>query len=193
MLAQRAEPARAAEEPAQAEGVSARPAARGGLAAWLPLGLALLLMPALAYAMTAFVLVPKMQKTLAAAGLTPAQNGSGPAGSAAAAAPGAAPGAPHQNVALNKLLVNVAGTMGSRYLLTSLTITGTAADLPTKIADNEPQLRDLACGLLSTKTIVDLEKPGARNIIRGELLAGFNNILGNGEVQEIYFTEFSIQ
>ncbi len=43
------------------------------------------------------------------------------------------------------------------------------------------------------KTIADLEKPGARNLIRGELLAGFNNILGDPGVQEIYFTEFAIQ
>jgi flagellar basal body-associated protein FliL len=38
-----------------------------------------------------------------------------------------------------------------------------------------------------------LEKPGARNLIRGELLAGFNTILGNSAVREIYFTEFAIQ
>ena len=43
----------------------------------------------------------------------------------------------------------------------------------------------MASGLLSAKTIADLEKPGARNLIRGELISGFNSILGNAAVQEI--------
>jgi flagellar FliL protein len=70
---------------------------------------------------------------------------------------------------------------------------GEASDFPAKVAQDEPQLRDAACGLLSSKTIPDLEKPGARNLIRGELIAGFNSILGDGSVREIYFTEFAIQ
>ena len=37
---------------------------------------------------------------------------------------------------------------------------------------------DLANGTLSTKTISDLEKPGARNVIRAELMTVFNNALG---------------
>ncbi|MGH7973851.1 MAG: flagellar basal body-associated FliL family protein [Limisphaerales bacterium] len=41
--------------------------------------------------------------------------------------------------------------------------------------------------------MADLEKPGARNLIRSELISGFNNILGGPLVQEIYLTEFAIQ
>ena len=103
------------------------------------------------------------------------------------------PGDAGHSVSLNKLLVNVAGTMGSRYLLSSITLLGDAADFPARVAQHEPQLRDMASGILNTKTIADLEKPGARNLIRGELLAGFNTILGNSAVREIYFTEFAIQ
>ena len=43
------------------------------------------------------------------------------------------------------------------------------------------------------KRLADLEKPGARNLIRSELINGFNNILGDSMVQDIYFTEFAIQ
>jgi hypothetical protein len=39
----------------------------GGIVAWLPLIVTLVAMPALAYAMTAFVLLPKMKKELTAA------------------------------------------------------------------------------------------------------------------------------
>lgn len=203
MATPRAESARATEEKpnarsgqaAPAEAAAAAPAPAGGSwKAWLPLGLALVLMPALAYGVTSFVLIPKMQKALTGAGAASVESGKeAPAESAPAEKGGGASTGQHQNATLSKLLVNVAGTMGSRYLLTSITLTGKAADLQAKVTQNEPQLRDMACGLLSAKTIVDLEKPGARNIIRGELLSGFNNILGSGVVQELYFTEFSIQ
>lgn len=94
---------------------------------------------------------------------------------------------------MNKLLVNVAGTMGARYLLVSLSVSGSDPDFKAKIAAHDPQLRDFGCGVLATKTIADLEKPGARNAIRSELISGFNNILGSAVVQEIYLTEFAIQ
>jgi len=94
---------------------------------------------------------------------------------------------------MNKLLVNVAGTMASRYLLTSITMVGDAPDFATKVAKFDPQLRDMAGSLMMTKTIASLEKPGARNLLRSELIAGFNSILGNGTVKELYFTEFAIQ
>lgn len=144
-------------------------------------------MPLLAYAVTTFVLVPHLQKALRGAGAAPAETG------ASSSKEGAAAPSQRQSVPLNKLLVNVAGTMGSRYLLVSLAVMGNGSNFRTRIADKEPQLKDMASSILMAKTIADLEKPGARNLIHGELLAGFNNILGDPGVQEIYFTEFAIQ
>ena len=162
--------------------------------AWLPLGVALLAMPALAYAITTFILVPRMQKALRAPATAPAETGKeGLPDAANTGKEGPSPSGAGHTVTLNKLLVNVAGTMGSRYLLSSITLLGDAADFPARVTVHEPQLRDMASGILNTKTIADLEKPGARNLIRGELLAGFNTIMGTSAVHEIYFTEFAIQ
>jgi len=163
-----------------------------GWKAWVPLGVALLVMPALAYAVTTFVLVPRMQKITRAEA-----RGADPVAKESPVEPGEGkenlPTGQKQTATLNKLLVNVAGTMGSRYLLTTLALAGRGADFTSRVSQNEAQLRDLASGLLSAKTIADLEKPGARNLIRGELISGFNGILGNAAVQEIYFTDFAIQ
>ena len=201
MVAPRSEPGRGTEEkparetkPEAAQAPAAHESRGSSWQAWLPLGVALLLMPALAYAMTTFVLVPRMQKALRSpATVTPEPSKETHTDAANAdkeAAPAAGSG---HSVTLNKLLVNVAGTMGSRYLLSSITLLGDAADFAARVAQHEPQLRDMASGILNTKTIADLEKPGARNLIRGELLAGFNTIMGNSAVREIYFTEFAIQ
>jgi flagellar basal body-associated protein FliL len=61
------------------------------------------------------------------------------------------------------------------------------------MTDRDAQLRDMACGTLSTKSLADLEKPDARNLIRNELITGFNTILGDSVVTDIYLTEFAIQ
>src|SRR4030095_5860249 len=54
-----------AEENKEASQTPAPPAASGGgLKAWLPLILVVVLMPGIAYVMTSFVLLPKLQKTL---------------------------------------------------------------------------------------------------------------------------------
>jgi flagellar FliL protein len=182
-----ANPAPKPEEPAAATApATATPApAAAGFKAWLPLLVTVLVMPLLAFAMTRFVLLPKLQKgvgiTASAKEETPAKPGK------------EAPEAKRDTIPLNKLLVNVAGTMGARYLLVSLSVVGSDADFKAKMESHDAQLKDLAGGILQTKTLADLEKPGARNAIRSELISGFNNTLGGALVQEIYFTEFAIQ
>jgi flagellar FliL protein len=98
-----------------------------------------------------------------------------------------------QTFPITKVIVNVAGTMGARYLMTSFTLAGTHNDFKTVIEENKDQILDLANTAMASKTINDLEKPGARNQIRAELMSIFNNALGNGIIQEIYFTEFAVQ
>jgi flagellar FliL protein len=205
----------APSEPAP-EKAPASPAG-GGIKAWLPLLITVITMPALAYVTTMFVLVPKMQKSLDAAaqqetapeaGSKPATPEAAPKSRAASAEKGkeaAATGSTQKDktvktnssgkttVPMTKILVNVAGTMGSRYLLANLTLVGTRKDFAEVIQDNEAQLIDLAAGVLSAKTIADLERPEARTVIRSELLTVFNNALGVNSVQEVYFTDFAIQ
>ena len=160
-------------------------ATTGGIKAWLPLILTVALMPALAFGMTKFVLVPQLQKSL---GIKETAEG-GPAAKGKSGAEGK-----KTSVQLSKMLVNIAGTMGARYLLVSVTVVGNGGEaFKAKMTENDAQLRDMAMGTLSVKTLADLEKPGARNLIRTELINGFNNVLGENSVSEIYLTEFGIQ
>lgn len=183
---------------AEVPGAAAPPAppARGGLKAFLPLLLTVLLMPALAYALTTYVLLPKLKKSLGASE-SPSPGGEGGEehgkGGEKAGGKGGETGKGKQKIPLPKIVVNVSGSLGSRLLLASLTLTGSASDFKARIEDNTDQLRDIASGTLSGKTIVDLEKPEARNLLRAELLSQFSSILGNGFVQDIYITELAIQ
>ncbi len=165
----------------------------GAVKTWLPLVVAVVTMPALAYATTHFVLLPKLQRALTQTKPGTAPDSAAEAGTAAKSGDKAATDKLKVTVSMNKMLVNVAGTMGTRYLMTSVTLVGSTPDFKNKIDDNKDQLMDLATGTLSGKTISDLEKPGARNVIRAELMTVFNSALGGPLVQEIYITEMAIQ
>ena len=197
-MATNVDPPRAGKEVGEAASDAAKaPEAKagGGFKAYLPLVIAIVTMPALAYATTVYVLLPKMQRALshndASAATQPAAK-EGAASSSEGGKPSVG-GKVKVMVPLTKLLVNVAGTMGTRYLMTSVTLVSNNPEFKSTVEENKDQLMDLATGALSSKTISDLEKPGARNEIRAELMTVINNALGGPVVQEIYITEFAIQ
>lgn len=162
--------------------------------AWLPLIITLVVMPAVAFAMTKFVLLPQLAKSLgtqtvhAREGHGDSSSGHGESKSGKETSAGKA----KIKIPMTKIVVNVSGSLGSRLLLASLTLAGNSNEFKSKVEDNTDQLRDLAASILSTKTITDLEKPEARNLLRAELISQFNSVLGGG-VQDIYITEFAIQ
>lgn len=185
-----------AEAPKSAEG--AAPAGGGGIKPMLPLILNVVLMPVMAYVMTVFVLLPKMKSdgatVHARAGTDSAESAGGHGEAAKEEHGGKHGGGGKTSVPLSaKVLVNVSGTAGTRYLLAALTLVGTHAELKESVEKSDAQLRDVASSVLATKTIADLDKPGSRNLIRTELISAFNGVLGDGRVKEIYFTEFAIQ
>lgn len=184
----------APEKPAEANpsATPAAPAAGGGVKALLPLILSVALMPVIAFAMTKFVLIPQLQKGLVVKAATPGERAKASEHGEKSKKEGA--GAKRENVEMTKLLVNVAGTGGARFLMVSLTVAGTGGEeFKNKMDEHKAQFKDMTMSTLATKTIADLEKPNARNLIRTELMTGFNNILGDALVQEIYFTDFAIQ
>jgi flagellar basal body-associated protein FliL len=180
------QPDEAAEAPAQ------KPARPTRFIAWLPLLVTVAAMPALAYATTQFILLPKIRQAMSQAAAT---NPDEPAAAAKekSSSPAAAVSKEKVLVPLPKILVNVAGSMMTRYLTMSVTLVGNTPDFKDRITGNKDQLMDLADGCLMTKTIADLEKPGSRNLIRSELMTVFNNALGGPLIQEIYITEQAIQ
>jgi|SRR5579872_4538005 len=175
----------------------ASPAAPGGIKAWLPTIVTIALMPVLAFVTTRFVLLPRVEKAMQGSSSSSSESASSeksgePSGGGGGGG-GGERGTSKVTVQLQKILVNVAGTMGTRYLMSSMTLVGSGPDFKDKIEGNRDQLMDLATGAMSTKTIADLEKPGSRNLIRTELLNTFNNALGGPVIKEIYITELAIQ
>ena len=150
-------------------------------------------MPLLAYATTQFILLPKIKQAMTQAAASSNDETAAAAPVEKDAAPAAAGGKEKVLAPLPKILVNVAGSMMTRYMTMSMTLVGNTPDFKDRITKNKDQLMDLANGTLMTKTLADLEKPGSRNVIRSELMTVFNNALGGPVIQDIYITEQAIQ
>lgn len=167
-----------------------------GLIAWLPMVITFIAMPLLAYATTSYLLLPQLQKELGPATGTAAGAATGTAHAKTAAGSkekGKGGAFNKTTVQLGRILVNVAGSVGTRYLTSSISVVGTHKEFKERIDRSRDQLLDVASSTLGSKTIADLEKPGARNLIRTELITVFNNALGEGVIEEIYITEMAIQ
>lgn len=192
-----------------------------GIMGFLPLILTIVLMPALAFAMTKFVLVPQLQSMVGTPVHAAEAHGDGHGeedghaeddahaeddshgdghgasddGHGEAAAKPPANG--EYTFAVDKVIVNVRQTRAQRFLMVSLVLTSKDSKFPENAELQNHRLKDLVMGALRTKTIDDIEQPGAQNLIRTELKSIINNTLSAGGkkpfVDELYFTEFAIQ
>ncbi len=161
----------------------------GGAKVWLPLIANLVVMPCVAYVLAVYVILPKLE----------ARMGQQEGGAGKSAATHHASGhheVVKEKISVNlseKLVVNVSGSLGTRYLVARLTLVGSNPELKELAEKHDAQLRDAASNILANKSLADLERPGARNIIKTELLTSFIPILGEGAVDEIYFSDFAVQ
>jgi flagellar FliL protein len=161
----------------------------GGIAAWLPAITVMLLAPALTWATVEFVLVPRLQKQLSSPAAEAGVEGAAGSGHGKSkdGKDSATPNYEFQNI-----VVNLNGTMGTRYLKTSFLVTGEAG-IRAAFESNKPRLIDVTLNVLSSLTLADLEEPGAKNVIREKLVGAYNQALGRKMAEQVYFSDFVIQ
>lgn len=202
-----------ADAPAAAHGTTTPPIPAGGAAAaapakkggaikqWIPAIAALILAPALSFAVAEYVLLPRMAKKLASVKVgetaeeheTPATEakeegkGHGEKGKE-----GKESGNP-SSYEFQNLVVNLAGTMGTRYLKTSFIVTGTDAKIKETFEAQKAKLTDITLNVLSSLSLADLEEPGAKNVLREKLVLAYNQALGRKIADQVYFSDFVVQ
>lgn len=155
----------------------------GGGKNWVPLAAILVLMPAVSYAMMEYWMFPRLDDRLAAI-----VNGEEPRRQISQEKSGMA----HSHT-FEDIIVNVSGTMGTRYLKTSFSIHGDEPEMEETIRLMHSPILDAALGTLATLRLQDLEQPGARNFVRSELIDAINTTVGRQIVQELYFLDFIVQ
>ena len=167
---------------------------KGLVAALLPAVLALVLAPAATFGVAHFVLLPRFESGLARAlAAAPETAGASAAHGAKDAHGDKASAAAGSSYEFKNVVVNLAGTMGTRYLKTSFLVTGERGDVVARFDEAKARLGDVTLGVLSQLTLADLEEPGSKNILRERLLAAYNQALGARVVDQLFFSEFVVQ
>jgi flagellar FliL protein len=179
----------AEEETASAETKEA-PAPAKAPSAWPPIIAVLVLMPAISFGVTQFVLIPRIKAAVLQ------QGGKGETAGAEQHEKKSEKNGedkPAPSYEFSNIVVNLSGSGGTRYLKTSFTVVGSKPDLQQTLTDNKNQLLDIAINVLGSKSMADLEAPGSKNMIRNDLLESFNQALKDPIIEQLYFTEFVVQ
>jgi len=175
-----------------AAGGSAAATSSGGMGSWLPAIVVVLVAPAASWAVTEFVLLPKLQAKLVAPAV-PGAAAAAPAHEASAKSEGKGGPVQPPTYEFSNMVVNLAGTMGTRYLKTTFMVTGTEPSLHSDFEDNKAKLTDVTLNVLSSLTLADLEEPGSKNVLREKLVTAYNQALGRKEAEQVYFSDFVVQ
>lgn len=167
----------------------------------VPVILVVILAPLASWAVAQFLIIPQMEKKLNAAigasgvpgekvpMMVESEKGGGGHGGASKKADGG----PSNTYEFNNVVVNLSGTMGTRYLKTSFIVTSKEPALREIFVGNKPKMVDVTLNVLSSLSLADLEEAGAKNIIREKLINAYNQALGKKIAEQIYFSDFVVQ
>jgi flagellar protein FliL len=90
-------------------------------------------------------------------------------------------------------LVNLSDPGGKRYLKITMQFELTNARVSQELAKRSVEVRDKIIMLLSSKEYEDIGNPTGKMTLKKELMTQLNKTLQEGQVKEIYFTEFLVQ
>ncbi len=196
----------AAAAAAAAPAAEAKPAGKGGIMAFVPLIATIVLAPVLSFAIVQFVLLPGLKKQLAvpldpkavqaAAAATEEKadaGGDAKEGKEGKGKEGKGGNADAKSYEFANVVVNLSGTMGTRYLKTTFLVTGSDKMLRGTFENNKAKLLDVTLNVLSSLSLTDLEEAGAKNLIREKLIAAYNQSLGKKTAEQVYFSDFVVQ
>ena len=91
------------------------------------------------------------------------------------------------------LIVNPAGTGGTRLLLISVAIEVDSEQTAQEVEERDSEIRDVLLSTLGIKTIDELTDPGSREALKHELLEAIRTLVFNGELLHIHIPQFVVQ
>jgi flagellar FliL protein len=94
---------------------------------------------------------------------------------------------------LGTFIVNLSDDGGKRYLRVSIDIELSGEELKAELEKRLPQIKDNILMIMPSKTFNSLNSAEGKTALRNELLLSINEVLNNGSIMNIYFTEFVIQ
>ena len=97
---------------------------------------------------------------------------------------------------IDAFTVNLADPGGKRYLRTSMSLELKSSDskgAKEEIEKRAPQIKDAIITILTTKRFEDIQTTEGKAGLRDEIARRLNDLLKQGKVSNLYFTEFVVQ
>lgn len=91
------------------------------------------------------------------------------------------------------LIVNPAGTNGTRFLLTTVGVEVDSPQTKTELEKKDIQVRDALISILTSKGLDQLGRVDQREVLRGEIAQKIGEMLITGKPKNVYFGKFIIQ
>jgi len=106
---------------------------------------------------------------------------------------GAAPAASGTLFSIDNIVINPAGTNGSRFLSTSIAFELGSSDLGRKFQERQTVIRDALITILSAKTVAQLTTPKQKEITRYQIRKRVAQLLEAEDIPGVYYTDFVLQ
>jgi flagellar basal body-associated protein FliL len=98
-----------------------------------------------------------------------------------------------QIVVIKDVIVNPAGTNGSRLLVTTIGLEVPSPEVKAELEQKEVQTRDVLVTILTGKRLEELAAPDQRDVLREEIGQRVNKLLRNSKLKNVYISKFIIQ
>jgi flagellar protein FliL len=102
-------------------------------------------------------------------------------------------GAESEVYSIENLVVNPAGTQGSRFLIVSLTIVPDDGASRTELVARDAEIRDTLLQVLGSKTVQQLSDLTQREQMKEEMRAAAETVIQPGKIRRIFLPQFVLQ
>ncbi|MGH7507069.1 MAG: flagellar basal body-associated FliL family protein, partial [Longimicrobiales bacterium] len=94
---------------------------------------------------------------------------------------------------IENLVVNPAGTQGTRFLIVSLALAPDNSATLSKLVAFDAAIRDTLLQVLAAKTIQELSDPTQRDRFRKEMRLAAESVIAPGRITKIFLPQFVLQ
>ena len=165
----------------------APPKKKGGLMLFAGIGVGAI---AIGIALALFVIKPMMSDSGGDAGNDKTEQVKSGQGEKESHGGGASEGLIHE---ISNIVVNPAGTGGSRFLSASFCFELESAQLKGAFEQREPLIRDALITILSAKTVSQLTDPKQKEIVRYQIKKRVSQLMHTEQLAAVYYTDFVLQ
>lgn len=94
---------------------------------------------------------------------------------------------------IKDLVVNPAGTDGTRYVCATVSLEASTPQAAEEVSARESQVRDRLIEILGARTVGELSSLKVRDDLREEIRESVDELITQGEIEAVYFSNFVLQ